>query len=317
MKIELLEALEEMAREEGIEREELYEIVKKGLIAAYVEEFGQVDQIDVAIDHYSGDIKIIADGKAHELNVEDFGRIAARKAEETIRSEIIKKRRDKILVRFSGKVGELISGTVHRFEGANVWLNLGGGIEALLPEAERIPNERYRLGATLRAYLYQVEPGQGDPKIFVSRAHPEFVAALLKLEVPEVQQGLIKIEAIAREPGMRTKIAVRAQAPDIDPVGTCVGAKGSRIRQVVRELGGEKIDVIRWNPKIEEFIKNSLEPAQVLKIDVSEQTKEAKVLVPNDQLSLAIGKGGQNVRLTAKLTGYNITVTSPQEESHA
>jgi len=315
VKIELLEALEEMAKEEGIEREELYEIVKKGLIAAYEEEFGQAGQMDVEIDRNSGDIKIIADGKEHELNVEDFGRVAARKAEETIRSEIIKKRREKILARFLIKVGELISGSVHRFEGANVWLNLGGGVEALLPEAERIPSERYRLGSTLRAYLYRVEPGQGDPKIFVSRAQPEFVAALLKLEVPEVQQGLIKIEAIAREPGVRTKIAVRAHTPDIDPVGTCVGAGGSRIKLVVRELAGEKIDVIRWSPKIEEFIKNSLEPANVLKIDINGQTKEARVLVPDDQLSLAIGKGGQNVRLTAKLTGYNITVTSPQEES--
>lgn len=314
MKIELLEALEETAKEEGIEREELYEVVKKGLIAAYLEEFGRAPSF-IEIDRNSGDIKIIADGKEHELNVEDFGRVAARKAEETIRAEIIKKRREKILARFSGKVGELISGSVHRFEGANVWLNLGGGVEALLPEAERIPGERYRLGGTLRAYLYRVEPGQGDPKISVSRAQPQFVANLLKLEVPELGQGLIEICAIAREPGVRTKIAVRALAPDIDPVGTCVGAGGSRVRHVVRELGGEKIDIIRWHPKIEELIKNSLEPANVLKIEINEQTKEAKVLVPDDQLSLAIGKGGQNVRLTAKLIGYHIDITSPQEQS--
>lgn len=313
MNVEFLEALEEMAKEEGIEREELYEAVKKGVEVAYREEFGEeVGDIEVRIDRNSGDIRIIADGREIGMNIEEFGRIATRKAEETIRQEIMKRRRDIIHERYSKRVGELLVGSIHRFEGGNVWLNLGQA-EALLLEEERIPGERYRPGEQLRAYLYRVERSQGDPKIMVSRAHPKFVERLLELEVPEIEQGLVKIAAIAREPGTRSKVAVISLANEIEPVGTCVGAGGARVRAVVRELGGEKIDVIRWSPDVKELIKNSLEPASVLEMKVDEQSKEAKVVVPDEELSLAIGKGGQNVRLTAKLTGYRVDVTSPKE----
>lgn len=310
MNVEFLEALEEMAKEEGIEREELYEAVKKGLIAAYIEEFGEVSSIEVEIDRNSGDIRIIADDR--RMRIGDFGRIATRRAEKAIRSEITKKRREIIYEKYSAKVGEIISGAVHRFEGGDVWLNLGQA-EALLPEEERIPGERYRPGSTLRAYLYKVEKTQGDPKILVSRAHPKLVERLLELEVPEIGQGLLRIEAVAREPGVRCKVAVRSLSEEIEPVGTCVGAGGSRIKAVVRELSGEKIDVIRFSSDIRELIKSSLEPALVLEMKVDEKLKEAFVIVPDKELSLAIGKGGQNVRLTAKLTGYKIDVTSPKE----
>jgi len=311
MNVEFLEALEELAKEEGIEREDLYAAVKKGIAAAYIEEFGAASGIEIDIDRNSGDIRIIADGHAVELNLEDFGRIATRKAEEVIKQEITKKRREMIYEKYNARLGELVCGSIHRFEGGNVWLNLGQA-EALLLESERIPGERYRQGATLRAYLYKVERTGGDPKILVSRTHPGFVACLLRLEVPEITQGLLKIEAIAREPGVRSKVAVRALSKEIEPVGTCVGAGGSRVREVVRELAGEKIDVIRWSDDIRELIKNSLEPASVIKIELDEQNKVAKILVPDEELSLAIGKGGQNVRLTAKLTGYKIDVTSPK-----
>ena len=312
MNVEFLEALEEMAKEEGIEREELYEIVAKGLEVAYRTEHREAQEVEVRIDRNSGDIKIIADGEEVGIDIGALGRIAARRAEETIRQEIIRRRREIIYERYSAKVGELISGAVHRFEGGDVWLNLGKA-EALLAEEERIPGERYRPGEQLRAYLYRVERTQGDPRILVSRAHPKFVERLLELEVPEIEQGLVKIEAIAREPGVRSKVAVSSLSPEIEPVGTCVGSSGARVRAVVRELGGEKIDVIRWSPDVRELIKNCLEPAKVLEMEVDEERRAAKVVVPDDELSLAIGKGGQNVRLTAIITGYDIEVTSPAE----
>lgn len=307
MNVEFLEALEEIAKEEGIERDELYAIVAKGLEVAYRTEHEGVKELQVEIDKSSGDIKITADGKEVELNISDFGRIAARRAEETIRQEIVRRRRELIYERYAPKVGELISGAVHRFEGGRVWLNLGRA-EALLAEEERIPGERYRPGEQLRVYLFRVEKTQGDPRILVSRAHPKFVERLLELEVPEIGQGLVKIEAVAREPGVRAKVAVSSTSPEIDPVGTCVGPNGARVRAVVRELSGEKIDVIRWSPDVRELIRACLEPAQVLDIEINEQERKARVTVPEDELSLAIGKNGQNARLTAKLTGYDIEV---------
>jgi len=314
MNVEFLEALEEIAKEEGIEREELYEIVKKGIAVAYRVEHPEAKEkaLEVEIDRSSGDIHIIVDGKVVELDLRDFGRIAARRAEDTIRQEIIRRRREIIYERYAAKVGELITGAVHRFEGGDVWLNLGKA-EALLPEEERIPGERYRPGEQLRAYLYKVEKTQGDPRILVSRAHPGFVQRLLELEVPEIEQGLVQIKAIAREPGVRSKVAVISLSEEIEPVGTCVGPSGARVRAIVRELGGEKIDVIRWSPDVRELIRSSLEPARVLEIELDEEERAARVIVPDDELSLAIGKGGHNVRLTAKLTGYKIDVTSPEE----
>lgn len=312
MNVEFLEALEEMAKEEGIEREELYEAVKKGLAAAYVEKFGPAVSLEVEIDRSSGDITITADGESIDFDLSRLGRIATRRAEETIRQEIVKRRRQTIYERYHARVGELINGSVHRFEGRDVWLNLGQA-EALLAEEERIPNEHYRPGQVLRTYLYRVEETQGDPRILVSRAHKDFVRQLLRLEVPEIEKGLVEIVAISREPGVRSKVSVRARSPEIEPVGTCVGASGSRVREVVKELSGEKIDIIRWSDDLKELIKNSLEPASVIRIELDEPNKEALVVVPDDELSLAIGKGGQNVRLTAKLTGWNIEVTSPEE----
>lgn len=316
MNIEFLEALEEMAKEEGIEREDLYDAVKKGLKAAYIEQFGPASDLEIEIDRTSGDIHLVVNGQTKDIRLTDFGRVATRKAEETIKNEITRKRREKILEKYQPRVGQIISGTVHRFQGADVWVNLGQS-EALLPEPERIPGERYRVGAVLRAYLMKVERTQGDPRIILSRAAKEFVQKMLELQVPEIEQGLVRIEAIAREPGVRTKVAVRSLTVELDPVGTCVGAGGGRVKELVRELGGEKIDIIRWSSDVRELIKNSLEPAKVLRIDLDEQAKEARVLVPDDELSLAIGRGGQNVRLTAKLTGYKVDVTSPGERKPA
>jgi N utilization substance protein A len=309
MNIEFIEALEEMAKEKGIPREDLYEAIRKGLAAAYQEEYHTELPVEVEIDSRSGDIAI----NKKRIDLGKFGRIATKKAEETIRQEITRKRREIVYELYIHRVGEIITGSIHRFEGKNVWVNLGDA-EALLPDPERIPGERYHAGERLRAYLVSVEDTQGDPRILISRAHPEFVHQLLRLEVPEIEQGILVVRRIAREAGRRSKVAVESLDPNVDPVGTCVGAGGARVRVVTRELSGEKIDLIRFSDNTEELLRHSLEPATVLSVEFDEATRSAKVLVPDDELSLAIGKGGQNVRLTAKLVGYNIDVKSPSEE---
>ncbi len=310
MNIEFIEALEEMAKEKGITREELYAAIRKGLAAGYQEEYHTNSPVEVEIDPRSGDITI----NGERIDKINFGRIAAKRAEETIRQEITRRRREFIYELYANRVGEIITGSIHRFEGKNVWVNLGEA-EAILPEKERIPGERYRAGGRLRAYLVSVEKTQGDPRIIISRAHKEFVHQLLRLEVPELEEGIIVVRDIAREPGRRSKVVVESLDPNVDPVGTCVGAGGARVRVVTRELGGEKIDFVRYSSDTVQLIKNSLEPASVISVELDESSKSAKVLVPDDELSLAIGKGGQNVRLTAKLVGYDITVTSPSEEA--
>ncbi|UCF09706.1 MAG: transcription termination factor NusA [Candidatus Bipolaricaulota bacterium] len=308
MNIEFIEALEEMAKEKGIPREDLYDAIRHGLAAAYQEEYHTEDDVEVEIDQHSGDIRI--NGKRIELS--RFGRIATKKAEETIRQEITQRRREIVFDLYIGRVGEIITGSIHRFEGKDVWVNLGEA-EAVMPDEHRIPGERYHAGQRLRAYLVSVEETQGDPRILLSRAHPEFVHQLLELEVPEMEDGTLVVRRIAREAGRRSKVAIESLDPNVDPVGTCVGAGGARVRVVTRELSGEKIDLLRWSDSTERLLRNSLEPASVISAELDEETRQAKVLVPDDELSLAIGKGGQNVRLTAKLIGYDIEVTSPEE----
>lgn len=310
MNIDFIEALEEMAKEKGIARDDLYEAIKNGLGVAYRLEhnIAEEEKITVEIDRNSGDILI--NGERIELT--NFGRIATKKAEETIRHEIITKQREIVYDLYSHKTGTIISGSVHRFERRDVWINLGE-TEALLPEEERVPGERYRPGERLRAYVVSVQKTQGDPLIILSRTHPEFVHQLLHLEVPEVEDGTLVVHRIAREAGRRSKVAVESLDDNVDAVGSCVGAGGTRVRMITRELNGEKIDLIHWSKDIEELIKRSLAPASVISVTIDEATRSATVMVPDDELSLAIGKGGQNVRLTAKLTQYNIDVTSPKE----
>ena len=309
MNIEFIDALEEMAKAKGIVREDLYEAIRRGLAVAYKEQYHIEADVEVKIDQHSGDILI--NGK--KIDLAKFGRIATRKAEETIRQEVTLKRREIIFELYSHRIGEIIGGSIHRFEGKNVWVNLGEA-EAVLPNSERIPGERYHAGERLRAYLVSVEKTHGDPRILISRAHPEFVHQLLRLEVPEIEDGTLVVRKIAREAGRRSKVAIESLDPNVDPIGTCVGAGGTRIRVVTRELNGEKIDLIRWSDDIGQLLQNSLEPASVLSVELDEETRKANVLIPDDELSLAIGKGGQNVRLTAKLVGYAVTVSSPSEE---
>ena len=309
MNIEFIEALEEMAKEKGIPREDLYDAIRKGLAVAYEEEHGEQNEVEVEIDTHSGDIHI----NGERIELAKFGRIATKKAEETIRQEIVQRRREIIYNLYVNRVGEIISGSIHRFEGKDVWINLGEA-EAILPESERIPGERYHAGQRLRSYLVSVEETQGDPRILLSRAAPKFVEQLLRLEVPEIEEGILIVRKIAREAGRRSKVAVESLDRNVDAIGTCVGAGGARVRVVTRELSGEKIDLIRWSEDTAQLLKNGLEPASVISVELDEESRSAKVLVPNDELSLAIGKGGQNVRLSAKLVGYDVKVSSPEEE---
>jgi len=310
MNIEFIEALEDMAKDKGIERDELYDMVEEGLQAAYQEQYNTNEDVEVDIDQNSGDIFI--DGEKIQLG--QFGRIASKKAEDVIRQLIREKQNELMYETYTKRKGELVNGSIHRFEGSDVWLNLGE-VEALLPGSERIPGERYQQGDSLRAYLYQVEQKPGGLLIRVSRSMKEFVAKLMELEVPEIEDDLLEIVKIAREPGKRSKVAVQSLDEQIDPVGTCVGAGGSRVKEITEELNGEKIDVIRWSDDRELLIRNSLEPASVLSIEFNENDRGeeiAKVIVPKDDLAYAIGQNGQNVRLTVDLVGCDIDVRSPE-----
>ncbi|MDP2668256.1 MAG: transcription termination factor NusA [bacterium] len=245
---------------------------------------------------------------------EDYGRIAAQTAKQVILQRIREAERDSIYDEFSGREGEIVSGIVQRIEGRFVFLDLVRSI-GLLPPDEQVRGERYRVGERIKTLLLKVDKSQRGPSIYLSRSHPKFVAKLFEIEVPEIASGVVEIKNIAREAGSRTKIAVASNEEHIDPVGSCVGQKGVRVSTVIAELGGEKIDIIPYNDNAEKYISASLSPAKILEVDIDEERKHAKVTVAEDQLSLAIGKGGQNVRLAAKLTGYKIDIRSKTGET--
>lgn len=247
---------------------------------------------------------------------EDFGRIAAQTAKQVIIQKIREAEKVSILGEFEGREGEVVSGTVQRIDRGNIFLDLGR-TQALMPFDEQIPGERFRQGERVRAYLYQVEEGPRGVVVKVSRSHPRFLMKLFTQEAPELQSGAIEIKAIAREPGSRSKVAVHSVDEHIDPVGALVGQRGVRVSTVMSELGGEKIDIIEWSPEIAHFIEDALSPAKVLDVEINEAEHKATVEVSEDQQSLAIGRGGQNVRLAAKLTGWRIDIHSVKGESVA
>ena len=240
---------------------------------------------------------------------DEFGRIAAQTAKQVIIQRIREAEREAVFDEYKTKEGELVSGMVQRVEGRNVFVDIGRAVGVLPPE-EQIPYERYRIGDRLKVLLLLVEKNPKGPGVFLSRSHPKLLRKLFEIEVPEIASGSVEIKAVAREPGSRTKVAVISHEPGIDPVGSLVGQKGIRVSTVIQELGGEKIDVIEWAENPEEFIANALSPAKVIDVELNEKYKEARATVPEDQLSLAIGKGGQNVRLAAKVTGWKIDVRS-------
>ncbi|MBI2025155.1 MAG: transcription termination/antitermination protein NusA [Candidatus Harrisonbacteria bacterium] len=239
---------------------------------------------------------------------EDFGRIASQAAKQVILQRLREVERDSVKKEYQGKEGEIVSGLVQRMERGNVYIDLGRAVGIMFYN-ETIPGEHYRLGERLRFYLLAVQEETRTPGVILSRSHPKFVSKLFELEVPEIHEGLVEIKAIAREAGNRTKIAVASKIEGIDPVGSLVGQRGTRVMAVTNELGNEKIDIIEWSEDPDKFIASSLSPAKVRSVDALPR-REAKVLVPEDQLSLAIGRGGQNVRLAAKLTGWKIDVRS-------
>ena len=246
----------------------------------------------------------------------DYGRIAAQTAKQVIIQKIREAERSAAYEEFKEKEGTIVSGIVQRVEGGNVFVDLGR-VTAILPREEQIRGERYRLGERVKALLYLVERTPKGVNLYLSRSHPRFISKLFEAEVPEIASGVVEIKAIAREGGSRSKIAVFSNNESIDPVGSCVGQKGVRINTIINELGGEKIDIIEWSSEIDKFIANALSPAKILDVEIDEKKKEAKVMVDEDQLSLAIGKNGQNVRLAAKLTGWKIDIRSREGESVA
>ena len=241
----------------------------------------------------------------------DYGRIAAQTAKQVIVQRLREAEREVIFSEYSGKEGEVVSAIVQRIEGRNIFLDIGKASGVLFSE-EQIPGERYFIGQRLRVYILKVEKTPKGANIVLSRAYPKLVSRLFSIEVPEIATGAVQIKSIAREPGSRTKIAVFSEEEGVDPVGSCVGQKGSRVQTVINELGGEKIDIIEWNENIDKYIANALSPAKVLDVEINEKTRTASAIVPNDQLSLAIGQKGQNVRLAAKLTGWKIDVKSEE-----
>ncbi|MEI6588063.1 MAG: transcription termination factor NusA [Candidatus Moraniibacteriota bacterium] len=243
----------------------------------------------------------------------DYGRVAAQTAKQVIIQRIREAERDSMFEEYKNKEGEVISGVVQRVEGRNVFIDIGKSVGVLFP-GEQVERENYRIGQRVKVYLAKVDAGTKGPGITLSRVHPDMVRRLFELEVPEIFAGTVEIKAIAREAGERTKVAVASTEEGIDPIGSCVGQKGTRVQAIIEELGGEKIDIILWNEDIAKFISAALSPAKVLRVDLNEAEKKATTIVPEEQLSLAIGKRGQNVRLAAKLTGWKIDIAGVKSE---
>lgn len=306
-------ALNQLATERGIPVDSILESIKDAMSSAYrkdrkdVGEVVEIGSITVDLDKITGEVKILKDGI--DVTPAGFGRIAAQTAKQVILQKIRETEKDIVFKEFNSKIGELILGTVFRIENKVLTLDLGKShAQAIMPQFEQVPTESYRIGQKIKVLLKEVREGPKGPEIIVSRANEMFVAKLFEQEVPEISSGVVTIEAITREPGSRTKMAVYSKDEKIDPVGSCVGQKGVRVQSIITELFGEKIDIIPFSFNSEKFIAASLSPAKVLDVVLHENDKRAEVSVPNDQQSLAIGKDGQNARLANKLTKWKIDV---------
>jgi len=317
MNSEMMEALENIEREKGISVEIMLEALANALVTAYKRMPNAAEEALVEIDIETGDIKVIAQELDEEGNVvrewddtpSDFGRIAAQTAKQVILQRIRDVERESKYEEYAGKEGEIVTGIIQQTDQRYTLLDLGR-VEALLPQAEQVQNERYEHGSRLKAYIVEVRKTAKGPQIVVSRTHPGLVKRLFELEVPEIVDGVVELKAIAREPGHRTKIAVASNDNHVDPVGACVGARGSRVRMVVNELRGEKVDIVPYSDNSAEFVQKALAPARVREVRIHEDTGTAEVIVPDFQLSLAIGKEGQNARLAARLSGWRVDIKS-------
>lgn len=342
MSAELILALEQLEKEKGIKKEIIIEAIEAALISAYKKNFGSAMNVKVNIDRVTGDVKVfalrkvaedpdveamdISIGEAAKLNptldigdyVESevtprsFGRIAAQTAKQVVVQKLREAERGIIYDEFYNKESDIVTGIIQRIEKRNVIVDLGK-TEAVLGSTEQTPGEEYRFNERLKSYIVEVKKTTKGPQIMLSRTHPGLVKRLFELEVPEIHDGTVEIKSISREPGSRTKLAVYSKDENVDPVGACVGQKGTRVQAIVDELRGEKIDIIKWSNDPKDYISSSLSPAKVVRVDVDEEEKSAKVVVPDYQLSLAIGKEGQNARLAAKLTGWKIDIKSESQ----
>ena len=337
---ELIEALNAIEKEKQISKDIILEAIENSLLAACKNQFGKSENISVNIDRETGEVKVFADYEvveddmieddalqigiteaklrfrddvevgvkvSTEVTPKNFGRIAAQKAKQVVVQKIREEERKVLYVQYLEKEREVITGIVQRYSGKNVCINLGR-VDAILMESEQVRGEHFRPTEHIKLYVVEVKDTPKGPRITVSRSHPEFVKRLFEEEVTEIQDGIVTIESIAREAGSRTKIAVSTVDPNVDAVGACVGMNGSRVNAIVNELRGEKIDIVNWSDMPEIFIENALSPAVVMDVSIDEYEKTARVIVPENQLSLAIGKEGQNARLAAKLTGYKIDI---------
>jgi N utilization substance protein A len=307
---ELLRLVDSIHRDKGVNKEVLFKAVEEALSAAAKKRYKTEGDIVVTIDRFSGEISATENDEA--LDLSGFGRIAARTAYQVMTQRIREAERDVIFDDFEAKIDTLVTGTVQRFERGAIVVNLGR-TEGILPRQEQVFNETYRAGDRIRAYVLSVKKKGQKVVIILSRTHPHLVKELFALEIPEVSDRIVEIKNVVREPGFRTKVAVSSNDPRVDPQGACIGVRGTRIRNVVDELNGERIDIIPWNESAEIFIKKGLSPAEITTIDLDRDAQRARAVVPEDQLSLAIGKRGQNVRLAARLTGWHIDILTEDE----
>jgi len=314
---EFLEALQLIAREKGIGVDTLLDALANALVAAYKRRPDAAEEAVVTVDPDTGEIRVYGQELDEDGNVtrewddtpDDFGRIAAQTAKQVILQRIREAERDLKYEEYAGREGDIVTGIIQQSDNRYTLLDLGK-VEALLPQAEQVPYERYEHGARLKAYIVEVRKTTKGPQIVVSRTHPGLIKRLFELEVPEISSGVVELRAAAREPGHRTKIAVWSNDNNVDPVGACVGARGARVRMVTNELRGEKVDIVPFSEDPAEFVMRALQPAKVKEVRLDDETGTATVIVHDYQLSLAIGKEGQNARLAARLTGWRIDIKS-------
>ena len=320
---EFIEALEQLQKEKDISMTSLLQTVEAAMASAYRKHFGTAEDVRIEVDPVARRVRMFArpapteEGELpanvpleeHEIDTAEFGRIAAQTAKQVVMQRIREAEREQVLDEWSARLGEVTTGEVQRRDGRNVYIALGR-VEAVLPAHEQIPGESYRFGQRLKVYVLEVKRTSKGPQVVVSRTHPSLVTRLFELEVPEVYEGVVEIKAVAREAGARSKVAVFSNDAQVDPVGACVGHRGARVQAIVDELRGEKVDIVRWNAESQEFLRQALSPAKVRQVVLSTDQRSATVIAAEDQLSLAIGRRGQNVRLAAHLTGWKIDIRS-------
>ncbi len=342
MNTDFIEALHAIETEKGISKDILIEAIEAALISSYKRNFNAAQNVRVDIDRLSGVIKVYArksvvedvldprleisvdaareidpnymvgDIVEIEVTPRDFGRIAAQTAKQVVTQRIREAERGLIYHAFVDKEEDIVNGLIQRVDARNIYIDLGK-VEAVLPLNELMPTDKFAQGDRVKSYITKVENTTKGPQIILSRTHPGLLKRLFELEVPEIFDGIVEIRSVAREAGYRSKIAVYSRNPEVDPVGSCVGPKGSRVQAIVNELKGEKIDIVNWSDSVEEYVANALSPSKVVEVDVYENEKMARVIVPDHQLSLAIGIRGQNARLAAKLTGWKIDIKSESQ----